>query len=159
MKNTKANLTVKEILELVLAAAGIFILIWLLVVLISPIFDKDKETTKSYFNTLEKQIKIVDSGGKGNFEIWQGDNIYLVYFGKKIRVNFEDKEFFLENFHENYICVCYSKNKKENFCEYCKSLDKPAFLDSWGYDGWAKKKGDQLLIDKDKEKYIFKKIW
>ena len=80
MLNKKASLETHEILELILAAAGIIILVILLYQLFMPKFDKNEESAKSFFEQLKKEIARADSGEIGEFKIWGNANIFLLYF-------------------------------------------------------------------------------
>ena len=58
--NKKASLETKEIIELILAGVGIFILIFLVWSLIAPDFNEDRETAKAYKESFEEIIGEVE---------------------------------------------------------------------------------------------------
>jgi hypothetical protein len=73
----------KETLELLLAGAVIFILLFLFFTIFSPFFDKGKETSKSYLSSIEDSLEDADKNGKSEFVFWDSDeerNYYLIYF-------------------------------------------------------------------------------
>lgn len=156
--NKTGSLETKEIIELVLAGAGIFILILLMWNLFSPSFDKTEKTAKSYFETLKKEIRKADNNGVGEFEIWyepKNTKFYVVYFGSKIRGEYDGNTFLAEGVHNNYICVCYVKDKK-SFCNYCMDLDSPVIGDEFEYNVMMYfKKGDKIEITKNKTENFY----
>lgn len=86
----KGGMTIGQIVKLILAIAVVFILLFLSVRLLSPIFNRGDETAKSYMETLKDEIKVADKGRVGEFYMWWVDgregekDFYLVYFGLAI---------------------------------------------------------------------------
>jgi len=152
--NKKASLETKEIIELILAGAGIFLIIFFLWNVFSPDFNKDKETAKSYLNTFKSVIDDVDEIGSARFSLWGGDP-KMVYFGKAFRISSGDDVFSRPNTEENYLCFCYEKGKEENkrwICENCVSLKYPIEFSNSGEiftEGWS------FDITKRENKYFF----
>lgn len=129
MKLTKLSkkattLTPNEIIELILVIAGAFLLIVLFITLTKPHFNRDEETAKSYFETLQKEIGKADSGKTGEFFIWENKRAFLVYFGEASRTypwreddwksngrdwdEPEDKHLFKpKGNYKRDLCVCY----------------------------------------------------
>jgi len=148
--NKKGSLETKEIIELLLAAAGIFILVVLLYNILAPDFDKDEETAESYFNSLMDEIDVASSGGTGEFSMWlpeeeKGTHFYVVYFGSRKYVDLNDEVTFASvGFHDNRICVCYVKDEEAN-CDFCKNLDYP--LEGLA-EGSIIKQGENLELTK-----------
>lgn len=127
MLNKKAELTTNEILELILAIAGIAIVAILLYNLIAPTFNSEEKTAEAYFDTFKKAIQTAEKGGTGVFEIWQPEsetNFYMVYFGTRISYEKDDLTFFSLGNNINHFCLCYS-NEKEVSCNYCENLPYP----------------------------------
>lgn len=125
--NKKAKLTTNEIMELLLAAAGIIIVTFLLYRLIAPGFNIEDEIAESYFDSFEKAIETADKGGTGVFSIWQPEkdtNYFLIYFGTKISYEKDDLEFFSISANSNKVCICYLK-KQETSCDHCENLEYP----------------------------------
>jgi hypothetical protein len=123
----KAELTTNEILELVLAVAGITIVAILLYNLIAPSFNSEDKTAESYFNSFKQSIQTAEKGGTGVFEIWQPEetiNFYLIYFGTKISYKKDNLEFFSLGNNVNHVCLCYSNGEKVS-CNYCENLPYP----------------------------------
>lgn len=148
MKNKKASLETNEIIEIVLAAAGIFLLIVLFVSLYNTLtYDKNDETAKAYIGVLNGAIKEADSGRMGEISFWQNDTFSLAYMGNYVRfpfINGEDKDenrflFKVPLNNKNYLCVCYNDGKgdegyvieenkkyKSTNCKRCVSLNVQA---------------------------------
>jgi len=125
----KGEITTKEIVEILLGAAAVFVLIFLMYSLLAPTFDKDDETAKSYLKTLKREIGVADSGKEGSFDMLNlGDDkvkFYLVYFGEKIRVKLDDNyDFKSVGSRKNHACVCYWRKEKV-FCPACEDFDIP----------------------------------
>ena len=106
MISKRGELTTKEIIEIILGAAVVFVMVVLLYALISPVFDKMDETTKSYFESVEE---VIEDGG-GTFSMWQtveeGKEFYLVYFQNRSSLEIRRKFYSLGN-NVNHVCVCY----------------------------------------------------
>lgn len=123
----KGSLETKEIIEIVLAAAGIIVLIILLWSLISPNFNVGDETAKSYLRSFEKTMKEVEKSGTGSFVMWGGEP-KMVYFGSGNRISYGKDMFFNANKGDNKVCFCYESKPgaKDWECGACVLLDKPA---------------------------------
>ena len=81
--NKKGELTTKEIIEFILAAAGIVILVILMYKLIFP-FDKNAEAAKGYFDVLKEQIGVADKNAVGEIYLWDSStSVYIIYFDSK----------------------------------------------------------------------------
>ncbi len=162
LNNKKGSLETKEILELILAVVCTFLLIFLFFKLIAPSFNKDAETAKSYFQTLQGEIEKTDDGGTGEFEIWQpeqekGAHFYLVYFAEQSRFDWQGINFFSGIHNENYFCVCYVKDE-ESKCKYCDNLKYPAkgdYFNEVGYAPFVVGRGEKLKITKGDGYYNF----
>ena len=152
------DITTKEILEVVLAAAAVLVLIVLAVALIWSSFDRDKETAKSYMETLKKEIARADDGKVGDFDMVttrEGETrFFVVYFGEGIVVPWDGMGFRSVRENKNHICVCYLKNDaKKTECPVCEDLKYPA---SYGKEGsfiiysadsvFTIKKGDGVYV-------------
>ena len=148
MENKKADtkLGTKEFIELILGAAGALILILLLWYLISPTWDKREEAARSYFNTLEEAIEDADDGGVGRISRWDNLNVYIVYFGHKLRHDRERSnrkmKFIAPNRGNNQVCVCYYAGGKDDDeyekynCGFCMELEHEVEKCSWSDDEW-----------------------
>jgi len=180
--NKIGGLTEEQIIELVLAVAGIAVLLLLFFSLYgSATYSKDAEGAKAYFDAFKKQIGVANNNGVGEFLIWDNDKIFLVYFGKHLKFPFnssgKDDEnsmhlFSVLGINENYICVCYDNGKgedgktvfeekkyKSTSCDYCMSLAKPAEFSEKNSEGmWAVGKGVKLNIIKQDNVYSFAKV-
>jgi len=82
LKNNRASLETKEIIGLILGAGVVVLLFILMWGLISPGFNKDKETAKSYIASFENAIEEADAGKIGEVFILQKSGISLNYYGK-----------------------------------------------------------------------------
>jgi hypothetical protein len=162
MLNKKAELTTNEILEIILAAAGIIILVLLLYNLISPNFNKEEKTAESYFDSLKKAIEIADKGGTGTFSIWQpggATNYYLIYFKEGISFKQGDLNFLSLGANTNHICLCYTS--KENICTFCENLKYPVkFSETEDFSQFIIQKEQKINIIKstDEDFYRFNLI-
>ncbi|MBT3578084.1 hypothetical protein HN499_04730 [archaeon] len=135
MRSKKGELTSEEIIQIILAGAGIVILIILLWTLISSTFDPGEETAKSYQGALEDVMKGVERSGKGSFVLWGGEP-KMVYFEGNTRI-ISGKDVFYEGSRDkNRICFCYEseQEKKDWKCGNCVFLDKPAKFLKQGKD-------------------------
>jgi hypothetical protein len=161
----KAELTTEEILKLILAAAGIFLLVFLMYKLISPNFDKDNETAKAYLDTFKKEIAKVDAGQTGEFNMWQNASVgasrfSLVYFGDKRSIsiiNGENKPevWSLGFIPKNTVCICYY-DYNSHTCKNCISLSSSARTDS-GFNSGFFDQGTNVIINKSDGQYYFVK--
>ena len=85
MISKRGGIVDENAIKVIIAVAVVVLLIYLMVNLFSPSFDKESETAKSYFNMLEESVNIANNGKVGNFfMIDYGDesDFYLVYFGE-----------------------------------------------------------------------------
>jgi hypothetical protein len=151
MKSKKAALVDKEIIELALGAAAVFVLAILLYGLIAPNFDKVDKSAEGYFDAFVEEVGVVKNGGVGRFSIWQLEEksdvkFYLVYFGEG--VSYENK-FYSFGDNNNHVCVCY--DDEETKCNYCMDLEKPALMD--GRAKWGVGVGEKLSIEDKGEFY------
>jgi len=147
----KGELVTEEILELILAAAAVFLLVLLFYNLLSPGFDKTEETSESYFNVLEEQMALAKSGGEGQMVFIGSEKdkrrYAIVYFGEdnlyEEDYSFEGTggypEFAVAKFlkwkegKENTICICSGGFDGETaYCDDCKDLEHPAVIGWWG---------------------------
>ena len=159
MNKKASDLTVKEWIELIIAIIGILLIFFWFFGIFRSGINKDAESAESYFETLKEEIKKADEGKTGEFLIWENDNVYLVYFDKDVVVtddNYDYLAFFTINSYENYICMCYfkDKEKEKDVCENCMSLKYPV-----RYIGkektWVIKKDEKVLINKTGSEYVF----
>ena len=81
MIGKRGKLTMEQIVGIILGGAVVFLLAVLLFSVLLDGWNKEEETTKSYFNTLKEGVEKADDGGVGNFNIWQGDKTFVIYFG------------------------------------------------------------------------------
>ncbi len=168
MKTKKAELTTKEIIELILGAAAIFVLVMLVTSILNSQWDKDEEIAKGYLDMLNSELEIAEQGGTGLFSIYEShEDFVFVYFGSRTAVYVTGKNYFKQDdIMKHSACMCIEKEEgpKEAggrtfwYCEYCDSLDYPISQDSLkdGYlDIWFTHKYE-ISFDKDKEEYNFK---
>ncbi|MFH0711602.1 MAG: hypothetical protein V1889_00585 [archaeon] len=155
MLNKKGDLTTGEILEIVLAAAVVLVLAFLLYKLISPSFDVGEKTAESYRDSFLAQVGVADSGSVGEFSIWQvseKNDFYLVYFGDK--KNVESRFFCLDN-NVNKFCICYGRKGKYE-CSRCGELGRSALMD--GASSWVLNPIDKIEIKLKEDVYEINKI-
>lgn len=159
--NKKATtLLNNEVLEIIIAAAGFLILVILFFKFLAPAFDKDAETTKSYFENLKKAIASADSTGTGDFYIQNSSGWVLVYFGNATTYTNEyGITFHISQKKKNQACICSNYFiGRTPVCNknYCLSLAYPA---EW--PGGTKENfvvGSPAKIEKKDAKYLFSSI-
>ena len=155
LKNNKASLETKEILELILAAAGIFILIVLLYQLLAPDFDPNKEAAKSYLVSFKSMIEEVNEFSSVEFMLGLGKGeAKMVYFGNEQRIEFGKDIFLRYNTNKNYLCFCYEKDE-DSECDYCTSLEYPA---SFSNGIVVHEKGQEFEINLNESLYFFEVV-
>ena len=158
MISKRGELTTEELLEIILAVAVVVGLGVLLYRLISPSFDYNDETARSYFDSFEK---VIEDGG-GSFSMWQpekGDGeFYLAYFQNDPsfflrRVDGSVRRFWSSSVGVNYVCVCYWDGKEMN-CDYCSNLDMPMVKKEGSVEGsWVVSVGEKIDIVKGDDSY------
>ena len=125
----KGNIVIDNTVELIIAGAGIVILIILLFTLYSPTYDENAERAKSYFQMFKEQVRVADFGVEGSVTFWgpevEGVGFYLVYFGELSSFEKESLRFTTRRKNENTICVCHG-NEDKMICGSCKDLDLEA---------------------------------
>tara|TARA_Y100000310_G_C20685795_1_gene818881 strand:+ start:1239 stop:1739 length:501 start_codon:yes stop_codon:yes gene_type:complete len=165
MKSKRAGTKMvgRETIGLIIGLAIVILLVLLMYNLISPYFDKDKQTAESYFKTLEIEIGKAGQEGGGEFSMWQEEEdtkFYVVYFANRPNFNYGDITFISSGNNENHICICYVDEGK-SVCDDCANLNFPAtgFLSNEvGEESKVAVRGDKLKITKQEEHYLFEKI-
>jgi len=123
----RGEITVTQIVELLLAAGAIVVLILLFVGLFDfGAYSGPEAAAESYFKTLMEQVDVASNLEIGEFQVWNFDPdenpVSLVYFGDQI--NHAKFSSFGEN--ENHLCMCYrEKGDSKPACKACKNLDLP----------------------------------
>lgn len=174
-----------EITGLLIGAVAVGILIVLFFKIVFPNVNISKETSEAYIDTLKEEIKKVDLGEVGTFEMidLKEENIFnrvesfLIYFGNKIghtvsgeyfhpvldRKVLVSKTFLSPDITKSHlICVC-TINKDDASCDIggCFNLDYPAQLKDSKEEKWFVDEGVKLkisLVDDGKnKKYVFEK--
>jgi len=157
MENKKGTtFTWNNLLSLLLAAAGIFLIVMFLWNLFYPVFDRTDERSESYFEGLERSISEVDSYGTAEYHPLRMEDggYYLVYFGERARHMEGDKKFISKKADENTLCIC-SYDGQESRCDNCMELDNPGAFED--LETWAVEVGTKLLVKKGEESYEFTK--
>ena len=155
-RNKRASLETKEIIELVIGAAAIVLLIWLMWGLISPSFDKNKKTAESYLSSLQDSIKEVDEGANSSiFNIWQPKvNVMMVLFGNGISMNSAGELYKTNKLQKNQVCFCYSKSKAW-VCDACTSLAYPV---QSKYVAFGAPNNVKITKDNTRKVYVFETL-
>ena len=149
MKSKGGEMITKEIIELLIAAAGIIVIILLFYSLISPSDSKIMQSSEAFFDLFVDQISVVDGGGVGEFSIWQetdGADLFLIYFGNvngnqdRLTFKIEGEPFeptvkYQYN-HKNVYCVCSLENEIPG-CYHCANLANLASLDGTTGSSWS----------------------
>ena len=156
MISKRGELTTKEIVEILLAVAAVFVLVIFLYSVISPSFNKVDETAKSYFESFEK---IIEDGG-GSFSMWQteekGKEFYLVYFQNRSFFKMR-RDFYSFGENINHVCVCYWGGDDAK-CESCKNLDMPLVKDGDAGEPWVVSVGEEIEIVETEGYYNVTKV-
>jgi len=159
-----------ETVQLIVAAAGVIVLLLWFALLYNPGYDSANEIRESYFEMLEDAVAVADGGGKGEFYMIDlgevdGEDVefYLVYFGSDVVFKYESKSFARKGSGVNAICVC-SWYENKGVCTDCSNLDLPAtyiqgegtsfYSESLGK--WAFVQNDRLVVQKEGGKYVFR---
>ena len=165
MLNKRGELTTKEIIEIILGAAAFLLLAFFLYQLISPNFNKEDETAKSYLNNFVEQMAIADSDTVSTFLIWQSESkkakvsFHLVYFGNHSSYGKQVKFYSLGD-NLNRACIC-SLEDGETKCDECKNLNYPILATSLSkedYGSWIVNVGEKIEITKKEGFYEVKKV-
>lgn len=148
MKGSGGELLVKNILEVVLAVAFVFLILVFFYQLISPGYDIVNEFSNSYFDLLKEQAGVAKSGAMGIIPAYPANKdfeSYLVYFKEgdhQVDVPGKDDMAFVRRNSNEAVCVC-SVEDEEVLCKskYCLGLDSPVefiggevFLLSYGVE-------------------------
>ena len=170
MKSKGGEMITKEIIELLIAAAGIIVIILLFYSLISPSDSKIMQSSEAFFDLFVDQISVVDGGGVGEFSIWQetdGADLFLIYFGNKngnqVRLDFYIEEERYEptvkyqRDHKNVYCVCSLENKIPG-CYHCANLANIASLDGTTGISWSLKYPEKIKMKFENGFYNFTRI-
>lgn len=154
--NKRANLVTDNTIELIIAAAGIVVLIFLFVALYSPTYNANAETAESYFKMFNEQLSSADSEIEGSVTFWGGEqekvNYYLAYFQSWSSFKKENMIFVTRKKNENTICVCYG-NKDKIHCDDCRELDLEVEYSESA--PWIIGPVNKLKINKIRGKYLF----
>ncbi|MFA4960778.1 MAG: hypothetical protein WC548_03895 [Candidatus Pacearchaeota archaeon] len=140
----------KEILEILLAGAVVILLVMLLYSIIDSRFNKNEKTAESYFNSFGKAVEFANSGGRGNFSMWQKESetkFYLIYFEKKTSFDLDNIKFSSVGANENHICICYYNDGKSS-CDFCENLDYPVKIENRDFEQFAIEGGREIEIIK-----------
>lgn len=170
MRSKSGEMVNREIIELLIAAAGIVMIILLFYNLIAPSQDKVDKTSEVFFDLFVDQISVVDDGRVGEFSIWQEPEdvkLFLIYFGNvdgnKERLTFiKDKRLYeplvkYQYDHKNVYCVC-SKEKKNHGCSYCANLASIASLEGSSGTPWKLGYNEGIKMKFENGLYNFTRI-
>lgn len=168
MKTKKAELTTKEIIELILAAAAIIVLVILVTSILNSQWDRDEEIAKGYLDMLNTELDVAEQGGTGLFRVYENhEDFVLIYFGSRTAVYVTEKNYFKQDdIMKNSACMCIEKDRAPKeaegrtfwYCEYCTSLDYPisqSSLTDNHLDIWFTQKYE-ISFDNNNEEYLFK---
>lgn len=147
----RGELTVDSIVGLIIAVAGVVILVILASNMINPGYNEEDEIAKAYFERVEKSVE----DGSGEIVMLDRgadeEDFYLVYFGSAASIVRGDKIFQAKNSGKSVFCVCYDKLDNV-FCRYCEDLDLPArnsTQSGFGFEEWIIGEGGRVEILKE----------
>jgi len=162
--NKKGELLSKEIVQVIMAVVVVGLMIYLMIAIFAPTFDKGDERGESYLKQLKGALQETDKGNEASFFMIDDGvsdlDSYLVYFGNAISLNRED--IFFEPSKKsgtNIICLC-AWNKNKAVCNHCTNLDLPAtFPDDTSEEtpseNWVIREGIRLKLEKTGGVYVF----
>lgn len=156
-----SEMTIDNILGLVIFALGACLIFFLLRILIGAFYDEGIEGSNAYFETFIDQVEIAKEGGTGNFILWQTEDDpeyewFLVYFGGRYRIEFGDRVF-ASSGSDNRVCICHYNGLVANCTDdSCQSLDYPMVLSGEEDSEWIVTVGQEILIvlDEENEQYV-----
>jgi hypothetical protein len=162
--NKKGNLFSEESVKVILAVTVLALMIYLMVAIFSPTFDKGDEKGESYLKQLEEAIGEADEEREASFFMIDNGvedlDSYMVYFGKAISFGWKEISFISKKkTGNNIICLCaYDGNNA--VCNHCTNLDLPAtFFDTntekTQSENWAIREGVRLKLEKKGGVYAF----
>jgi hypothetical protein len=162
--NKKGNLFSEESVKVILAVAVLALMIWLMIAIFSPTFDKGDEKGESYLKLLEEAIEEADKGEEASFFMIDDGNenldSYMTYFGKAISFNWKKISFISrKKTGNNIICLC-AWDGNNAVCNHCTNLDLPAtFFDTntgeTHSENWTIREGVRLKLEKKGGVYAF----
>lgn len=169
MKFKRGNMVTENAIGLILAVAVTFVLIFLMISLFSPTFNKGKEGAESYFDSLEDAIVEADKYGASSFFMLdmedEGMEFYLVYFGEAISFAEKDKDrskawllteedrVFVRSYGDESLCICYWQGENV-LCNDCMNLDGLVNMVG-GVAPWVVREGEHVKIKKNGGDYVF----
>ncbi|MGK0209185.1 MAG: hypothetical protein ACI83O_000455 [Patescibacteria group bacterium] len=122
----RGDVVSENLLGLILAVVGIFIIGTIFFALFTPSFDARSEALDGYFDSLEESVEVARQKGIGDFSTFILPNLeertFLVYFGEKRVFDYlpdEDRlyRFSLDTYVPNTLCVCSADSVAESTCD------------------------------------------
>lgn len=153
------EILIDESLKVILSVVVVASMIWLVINLISPVFDKGDEVSKSYFEMINNAIDDSEFGDSSFFILDNGDenlNFYLVYFGSVFEFKKKERVFVRSPNKKgnNVICMCVER-KRNILCNYCGDVGSSVILSGEDSDEWFVKEGIRMNIKKGVNGYEF----
>ena len=151
--------TITQILSVILAVAGVVLIIFLMVAVLTPLFHRGEETSESYMEAFVAAIAEADDVGFADFSMWQPQDTddreakreyFLIYFGGQSQYSEGANEFFTSGIQRNYACICLVEGP-DSQCNDCVSLKFPAKIGN-NSDGWSIARGEKVRIIKEPAK-------
>jgi len=158
MMKRDGKFTITQLLSVILAVAGVVLVVFLMVAVVAPLVNVGEETTKSYLKAFATAIEEADESGYSDFSMWQPQDIegqnkkkeyWLIYFGDKPTSYVGHRWFHVSGVYENHVCVCFAEGT-ETRCGDCMDLKAPARYVSGLtiYDHWYARRGTDIEITK-----------
>jgi hypothetical protein len=157
--NKRGKIEIKEIIEVLLAAACVTLLIILMIRVFSPTISVPELAAKNYLESLEIALDEAKETGSSEFLMYSSEPnpYFLVYFGEGYSF---DKEFKIgvtriifkpQKARKNNLCVCYLEGdysienildlEKGYICKYCIQEEIENSKEFFGY-----RSGKSLLL-------------
>ena len=148
MRFKKGEMVTENAIGLILAAAATFVLIFLMISLFTPTFNKGEEGAESYLKSLGAAIDEADVERASTFFMLDMEDeeleFYLVYFGEAF-IFIEDEGEFVRSPRDGPLCICYLQNEKLS-CDDCMDLKgSVSYADE---APWVIREGDYVNINK-----------
>lgn len=155
MRFKKGEMVTENAIGLILAAAATFVLIFLMISLFTPTFNKGEEGAESYFSSLGAAIDEADDERASTFFMLDMEDeeleFYLVYFGEAF-IFIEDEGEFVRSPRDGPLCICYLQNEKL-LCDDC--MDLSGVVSYSEAAPWVVGEGEYVDVNKVGDDYEF----
>jgi len=132
-KLNKGGMLSTEVIQIILAAVGAFLVFMIFYAFLVPDFNKTDKTSEAYFDIVTEKLTAAEKGTTQiitSLSAQEDVEHYLVYFGEENFLELTSKKIFITSENvQNQLCIC-SIDEDTIKCDYCKSLQKPITLNN-----------------------------